>query len=89
MNGHLAVIGAKEEGADDNGAAYVFVRSGTTWSEEQKLLASDGARNDSFGESVFGKGDVAVVGARLDDDAGTDSGSAYLFTRTGTTWTAR
>ena len=58
------------------------------WTEQAKLTASDGAELDFFGSSVAIAGDTIVVGARLDDVNGiTDSGSAYVFTRTGTTWT--
>jgi hypothetical protein len=45
------------------GAAYVFVRSGASWTEQQKLIASDGAASDLFGESVAVSGDTAAVGA--------------------------
>ncbi len=48
-----------------------------------KLLASDGAANEIFGISVSIAGDTAVIGARLDDDNGNDSGSAYVFVRDG------
>ena len=57
------------------------------WSETQKLLASDGAANDNFGLWVAFNGDTALIGAWNDDDNGVDSGSAYVFSRTGTTWT--
>jgi uncharacterized repeat protein (TIGR01451 family) len=70
------------------GSAYVFVRSGTTWTQRQKLMASDGAANDFFGLSVSVSGDTAVVGADRDDTAaGIDAGSAYVFARSGTAWT--
>ncbi len=53
-----------------------------------KLLASNGAANDRFGISVAISGDTAIVGADRDDiGANTDQGSAYVFTRNGTTWT--
>jgi len=71
----------------DSGAAYVFVRSGTTWSQQAKLLASDGATGDQFGGSVTLQGDTLVVGAPRDDGAGADMGSAYVFVRSGSTWT--
>jgi hypothetical protein len=82
ISGDVALVGAY--GDDDNsiidsGAAYVFRYNGETWVEEDKLLASDGAANDRFGSSVSISGDVALVGAYLDDDNGGDSGSAYLF----------
>jgi hypothetical protein len=66
----------------------VFTRTGTTWTQQQKLLASDGAKGDQF--SYYGislDGDTAIIGANHDDDMGANSGSAYVFTRTGTTWT--
>jgi hypothetical protein len=73
-------------GDDDNGsqtgAAYTFVRSGTLWSEQAKLLASDGATFDFLGQSVAVSGDTAVAGAPDDDDNGNDAGSAYVFDAT-------
>ncbi|HDN64754.1 MAG TPA: hypothetical protein ENF23_00390 [Methanosarcinales archaeon] len=53
---------------------------------EMKLTASDGATGDWFGDRVAISGDYAVVGACWDDDAGSDSGSAYIFKRNGTAW---
>ena len=57
-----------------------------TLNEAQKLLASDGAADDAFGYSVAVDGDTAVIGAVQDDDNGGNSGSAYVYTRSGTTW---
>jgi hypothetical protein len=92
LSGNTAVVGATMPGSDEigpsgNGSAYVFTRTGTTWTEQAKLTASDAAVRDHFGRSVAVTGNTAVVGADLDDDAGISSGSAYVFTRTGTTWT--
>ena len=69
-------------------AAYIFKRgTGTeTWTEEAKIQASDIAANDSFGYAVSIDGDTVVVGARQEDEGGTDAGAAYIFTRSGTTW---
>ena len=62
------------------GSAYVFVRSGATWTQQQKLTASDAAADDQFGVSVAVSGDTAVAGAYFDDTpAGEDAGSAYVF----------
>ncbi|MCA8942928.1 MAG: FG-GAP repeat protein, partial [Planctomycetes bacterium] len=69
------------------GAAYVFVRSGSTWSQQAYLKASDPGINDNFGNAVAIDGDTILVGAFSDSAVGTDSGSAYVFTRTGSTWT--
>ena len=54
--------------------------------EFAKLLASDGAPYDQFAGTVSVSGDVAVVGANLDDDAGANSGSAYVFCFDGSSW---
>jgi uncharacterized repeat protein (TIGR01451 family) len=87
VSADTAVVGAIT-GGFGNGAAYVFVRSGTIWSQQQKLVASDGALNDAFGCAVSVDGDTAVIGAYLDDTpGGIDAGSAYAFVRAGTTWT--
>ena len=56
------------------------------WQEKDKLTALDGAGNDLFGYSVSISGDYAIVGAYNDDPCGTDSGSAYIFTRDGESW---
>ncbi|MCH7495283.1 MAG: T9SS type A sorting domain-containing protein, partial [Candidatus Marinimicrobia bacterium] len=81
ISGDYAVVGSS--GEDDNGvasgSAYVFKRNGTSWSQEAKLLASDGAAFDRFGESVSISGGYAVVGSSGDDDNGDLSGSAYVY----------
>jgi hypothetical protein len=86
-----ALIGAPRD--DDNGvyagSVYVFTYTGTTWTQQAKLLASDGAAEDWFGWSVSLDGDTAIIGAMDDDDNGTDSGSVYVYTRTGNTWTVQ
>ena len=89
VSGDTAVIGAiGNDGVGGNsGSAYVFTRSGSTWTQQAKLTASDAAASDYFGWSVSVSGDTAVVGADLDDDGGDKSGSAYVFTRIGSTWT--
>ena len=90
-DGNTAVIGAygDDDGGTNAGSAYVFVRSGSSWTQQAKLTASDGAASDFFGRSVVisGDGNTAVIGADGDDDGGIDSGSAYVFTRSGSSWT--
>jgi hypothetical protein len=91
VSGDTALVGASFDdgrGGVFAGSAYVFVRSGAGWAEQQKLVASDGASHDTFGGSVAIWGDTAVIGARADGD-GTDQnvGAAYVFVRSGTTWT--
>ena len=91
MTANTLVVGTenKDEGANlRQGAVYVYVLSGGTWTFQQKLTASDGAAQDNFGQSVAISGDTLIVGAPMDDvGAVTNQGSAYIFTRTGTTWT--
>jgi hypothetical protein len=90
VDGDTAIVGARRDdnaGGTNAGAAYVFVRSGGVWTEQQKLTASDGAAGDDFGHSVAVWGDTAVVGAPWDDHAGgTNAGAAYVFVRSGGVW---
>ncbi len=91
LDGDTALIGAVFSDAPpvfNTGAAYVFGYDAKTlqWTERQKLTASDGGAGDHFGESVSLKGDLALVGAVLDDDYANGSGSAYIFTLDGTEW---
>ena len=85
IDGNLAVIGAYGDGSNkakaETGAVYAFVRSGTSWSEEQKLVASNGAPGDRFGWSVSLDGSTAAVGAYWADPVATSSGAVYVFNR--------
>ena len=91
-DGNTALVGALWDDTtmgSDAGSAYVFVRSGSSWSQQAKLTASDGAANDNFGNSVSlsGDGNTALLGAsKADTVGGGDAGSAYVFVRSGTTW---
>ncbi len=87
-----AVIGAfkadhKVQGKDV-GAAYVFTRSQNTWRQQAKLTPLDGKAEDTFGGKVAISGDTIIVGAMRTDDAvkGENTGSAYIFSRTGSKW---
>ena len=88
LHGDVALVGAfkHDDVGLNSGSAYVFRRSGTNWPEEAELLASDGSSQDRFGWSVAISGDLAVVGAREDDDGGSNSGSAYVFRFNGVAW---
>ena len=85
-NGNVALIGAiydDDKGAN-SGSAYIFTKQANgAYLQTQKLVASDGAENDQFGWSVSisGDGNVALVGAYLDDDNGSSSGSVHIFTK--------
>ena len=90
IDGDTALVtsaGADVDGNNDQGAAYVFVRSAGTWTQQAKLTADDGASSDFFGQSVSLSGDTAVVAAQWDDvGANSNQGSAYVFARSGTSW---
>ena len=91
ISGDYVVIGAQHNqiGANLNqGSAYLFYRLGTSWTQQAKLIASDGAGDDRFGSSVSISGDYAMIGAYFDDVGdNSNQGSAYIFFRDGTTWT--
>ena len=84
--------------AVQSGAAYVFVRSGTTWSQQAYIKASNTGAQDGFGFALGLSGESLVVGAQGEDSNATgingsqnnnseaSAGAAYLFRRTGTTW---
>ncbi len=90
ISGVYAIVGAPYDDDDNNGSnsgsAYIFKQSGTVWNQECRIKATDGARDDFFGGSVSLWGDYAIVGAAYDDDKGSESGSAYIFKREGTSW---
>ena len=85
-NGNDAIISARQKSG--GGAAYVFTRSGTTWSQQAKIVSSDLQDYDSFGADVdiSDNGATVIVGADAEDSGGSAAGAAYIFTRSGTTW---
>ncbi|UCH24555.1 MAG: hypothetical protein JSV66_11420 [Trueperaceae bacterium] len=93
LSGDIAVVGAYLDDQHcpavpdcDSGSAYVFERTGVSWQQQVKLIPSDSGAGDRFGTSVVVSGETVVVGARLDDDAGSNSGSAYVFVREAGIW---
>ncbi|MCK4529910.1 MAG: choice-of-anchor D domain-containing protein, partial [Candidatus Marinimicrobia bacterium] len=95
-----AIVGTSSESEDANGentvgnagSAYIFVRSGESWTQQQKIVASDRGIADYFGCSVAISGDYVIVGA-YDEDEDINgentlltAGSAYIFTRNVDTW---
>ncbi len=83
IEGDRGIVGARS----NHGSAYIVVRAGAEWTREAELLASDGAVSDHFGFAVDIAGDLALVGAPDADWGGLrNPGAAYLFERTGSTW---
>ncbi len=81
LSGDTALIGAYTKTINSKpsqGAAYVFVRSGGVWTQQQELTAADGAEGDWFGIGASLNGDTALIGA---------GGTAYVFARKGEVWT--
>ncbi len=88
------------DNATDSGAVYVFTRSGSTWSQQAYIKASNTGANDSFGANatLSFDGDTLAVGAPFEDsnatgiggdqsnDNAANSGAVYVFTRSGATW---
>ena len=91
LSGSTLVVGATGRTVGSNtqqGAAYVFIQSGGTWTQQAELTASDGAAKDYFGYSVAGNGSTAVVGAwNHAVGSNTGQGAAYVFGESGGTWT--
>jgi len=114
VSDETVVVGAKNEASSSTGvnhptgqgnnsalsagAAYVFVRNGTTWSQQAYLKASNTGSADEFGDALAVSGDTVVIGARGEDSNATgsngdqknnganESGAAYVFLRTGAIW---
>ncbi len=99
IKGDYAVVGAPYadiNGHTDQGAAYIYFRSGTGWVEQAKISASNGKANDNFGYSVAIDNYHAVIGAPFRDvpqnapffppPYNDDQGTVYVFKRTGTSW---
>jgi hypothetical protein len=116
IDGDTLVVGAEAEASNqttitngasaDNsaagaGAAYVFVRSGSSWSQQAYLKAPNAQANDLFGHSVAIAGDTIVVGANTEssnqatitngssasaDNSASEAGAAYVFVRSGSSW---
>ena len=101
ISGNILVAGSPSEDEDLNeqntlsaaGSAYVFEKSGSTWSQTQKIIASDRAAGDVFGYSASISGNTLVVGAVQEDEDTNgentffDAGSAYVFEKSGSIWT--
>ena len=86
IDGDYAIIGSlwDDDKGNRSGSAYIYKRIRTVWTQEAKLVASDGARNAEFGFSVHISGKYAIVGAYAHNSG---TGAAYVFVRNGEKWT--
>lgn len=89
ISGNTAIVGANRQSAqNDHGAAYVYVRNGAAWSQQQKLLPGDIINGDTFGAAVAIDGDTIVVSAPIHRVGVINGqGAVYVFVRNGTNWT--
>jgi hypothetical protein len=95
IDGDTAIVGAyRENGAANNvGAAYIYIKNGSTWELQQRLQPSIIQQDVQFGYSVAISGNTVIVGARFENNpvtgqgSNTRSGAAYIYVRSGTTWT--
>ena len=88
IDGNLAISGAQQDDdvAPNAGAAYVFERSSSLWLQRAKITADDAQPGDLFGSALALDGETVVIGALGVDDAGPESGAAYVFVREGDEW---
>lgn len=90
ISGNTAVVGAPYEDTPndvDEGAAYIYIRSGSSWLYQARVAAPGGSDLDFFGYSVGISGDTVIVGAPGDDDLPLyDRGAVYVFVRSGSSW---
>lgn len=88
VQGDYVFVGAPRAGSSDQGAVYIFHKSGNSWSEVGIINASDGQNGDYFGEYLDVDGNYLIVGAPKADVGGvTNSGAAYVYYNSGGTWT--
>jgi hypothetical protein len=113
LSGNTLVVGARGEsssstgvngdeannGASNSGAAYVFLKGATGWSQQAYVKASNTGVGDSFGRTLSISGDVLVIGTEEEDsgsvgvngnesdNSASNAGAAYVFTRESATWT--
>ncbi|MEW6746354.1 MAG: FG-GAP repeat protein [Planctomycetota bacterium] len=75
-----------DDGGVNAGSAYLFLRDGSAWRQDQKLVASDVRAHDGFGCAVAVNSDIVLVGADQGGPTGQVSGAAYVFRFNGTLW---
>lgn len=86
LSGNTLLGGAWNAAGDANEAAYVFSRTGNTWTQEGKLAAPDDPGDINFGAAVALAGDIALVGAPGDFQRADQTGAVYVYTRDDDTW---
>ena len=83
MSGDYAVVSTRQDD-ESRGSAYVYMRTGTSWDFQQKIMATTRTAGDQFGNSVCLRDNYVAIGA---PGTASDTGAVYVFERTGTSWT--
>ncbi|EYF08506.1 PKD domain containing protein [Chondromyces apiculatus DSM 436] len=89
LSGDTALVGTPSDsvGGVNSGSVSVFTRSGSVWTEQGKLTASDGASYNNFGVALALSGDTLLVGADGGGPGSLRSGAVYVLVQSGGTWT--
>ncbi|MFH0881305.1 MAG: hypothetical protein V2A34_16460, partial [Lentisphaerota bacterium] len=82
----VAAVHATFAGTNNAGAVYLFAREGTNWIAQGKLTKDEVGANGSFGWDLDLRGNLLLVGAKMHDGLGLNSGAAWLYRQEGTNW---
>jgi len=90
LSENTALISARRDDVDelgiDAGSAYIFVRNGSTWTQDVKLTSPDGKADDRFGRGVALSRDTAIISAMNHDENGTNTGALYVYKKGTSGW---
>jgi hypothetical protein len=83
LSGNTALVSARRDDTEelgiDAGSAYIFVRDGSTWTQQVKLTSPDGQADDRFGRGVSLSDDTAIISAMNHDANGSNTGALYVY----------
>jgi hypothetical protein len=90
LSGNTALVSARRDDTEelgiDAGSAYIFVRDGSTWTQQVKLTSPDGQADDRFGRGVALSGDTAIISAMNHDANGSNTGAVYVYKKGSIGW---
>ena len=90
LSENTALVSARrddtEELGKDAGSAYIFVRDGSTWTQQVKLTSPDGQADDRFGRGVALSDDTAIISAMNHDTNGSNTGALYTYKKGPSGW---
>jgi hypothetical protein len=90
LSGNTALVSARRDDTEelgiDAGSAYIFVRDGSTWTQQVKLTSPDGQADDRFGRGVALRGDTAIISAMNHDANGSNTGAVYVYKNGSSGW---